>query len=350
LSLFAPDATQVLVDSDFRLGQEFVAPIMATSWPAAARSEDGWWTVTTEAMPPGMYRYKFVVDGFKTLDPQNGWMRKAAIGQPFNLLVVPGDGPQPWDIDPAIAHGTVVREVHQSEVLGGPRYMNIYLPPEHDRDATYPVLYLLHGGGNDYGHWVFDGTADLIMDTLIARGVLPPMVVVMPDGNVLDSSRVPGSTRLAFTDEFRKRMAELHPRYLIEEVVPFAESKYRLESSNRAIAGLSMGCMQTWRLITTRPELFTAAGLFSGTADMADLDGGTATETLQGYKTVLVAVGDWDAPQLHDSMKAAPAALQERGIPAVGYWTPGGHTWSVWQRSLLEFGAQLRASGWTEGA
>jgi enterochelin esterase-like enzyme len=346
LAIYAPEAREVLVDSDFRLGMPFVAPIMATEWPKAERSDDGWWSVTTEPMLPGMYRYKFMVDGFKTLDPQNGWMRKAAIGQPFSMVEVPGDGPQPWDIDPAIAHGTVVREMHQSAVLGAPRYFNVYLPPAYDPDRTYPVLYLLHGGGNDYGHWVFDGTADLIMDTLIARGILPPTVVVMPDGNVLDSHRFPGVLRVTNIEDWRARVATLHPRYLLEEVVPVAESRYRLDGANRAIAGLSMGCMQVWRLLCSAPEHFTAAGLFSGTAAIEDLDAGTGAEPLRAYRTVFVGVGDWDAPRLHDSMKAAPALLQERGVPVTAYSTPGGHTWSVWQRCLWEFGNDLSAKGW----
>jgi enterochelin esterase family protein len=346
LALHAPDAKSVQVDSDFLLGQDQVAPIMATSWPPASRDADGWWSVTTEPMAPGMYRYKFMVDGFRTLDPQNGWMRKAAIGQPFNLLVIPGDGPQPWDIDPAIAHGTVVRELHQSAVLGAPRYLNVYLPPGYDASRTYPVIYLLHGGGNDYGHWVFDGTADLIMDTLIDRGVLPPTVVIMPDGNVLDQHRVPGATRLQFSEEFRAELLRVHPRYLIEDVLPFAESRYRVDGANRAIAGLSMGCMQAWNLLCTHPGEFTAAGLFSGTAEMDKLDAAGAAETLRGYRTVLVTVGDWDAPMLKDSMLAAPAALTERGIPNGLFTMPGGHVWSVWQQSLLEFAGALRASGW----
>jgi enterochelin esterase family protein len=346
LAIYAPDATSVKVDSDFRLGQQFVAPIMATDWPGATRDADGWWSVTSEPMEPGVYRYKFVVDGFKTLDPQNGWMRKAAIGQPFNMVVVPGAGAQPWDIDPSIAHGTVVRHVHQSELLGAPRYLNVYLPAGYDPAATYPVLYLLHGGGNDYGHWVFDGTADLIMDTLIARGVLPPTIVVMPDGNVNDNSRFPGSVRAGSAPDWRERMAEVHPKYFIGEVIPLAESLYKLDGQNRAIAGLSMGCMQVWRLLCTSPEYFTAAGLFSGTADMADLDGGPGETALKQYRTVFVGVGDWDVERLHSSMTEAPGLLAERGIPSTGYTTQGGHTWSVWQRCLVEFAADLKAHGW----
>jgi enterochelin esterase-like enzyme len=346
LSLFAPRAGEVLVDSDFRLGQPVVAPIMATSWPAAQRDDAGWWSVTTEPMPPGTYRYKFRVDGFATLDPQNGWMRKAAVGQPFNLLEIPGDGPQPWDIDPAVPHGVVVRELLHSPVLDAPRYLNVYLPPGYDPARTYPVLYLLHGGGNDHGHWVFDGTADLIVDTLIARGVLPPTVVVMPDGNVLDRHRVPGAGRLRFDDGFRAEMNRLHPRYLVEDVLPFVEGRYRLDSADRAVAGLSMGCMQTWNLLCTHPDLFVAAGLFSGRAEMDQLDAAGAAQTLRGYRTVFVAVGDWDAPRLRDSMLAAPAGLTERGIPNSLFTMPGGHVWSVWQRSLVEFGTALAAAGW----
>jgi len=138
-------------------------------------------------------------------------------------------------------------------------------------------------------------------------------------------------------------MAQLHPEYFVNEVIPWAESLYRLDGSRRAIAGLSMGCMQAWRLLCTRPELFTAAGLFSGTAEMADLDGGAGPGALRDYRTVFVGVGDWDVERLHSSMVAAPKLLEERGITATGFTTPGGHTWSVWQRCLVEFMRDLRA-------
>jgi enterochelin esterase-like enzyme len=79
---------------------------------------------------------------------------------------------------------------------------------------------------------------------------------------------------------------------------------------------------------------------------MEPLDAGGTADALKQYRTIFVGVGDWDAPRLHDSMKAAPDGLRERGIPATAYSTPGGHTWSVWQRCLWEFGHDLKARGW----
>jgi enterochelin esterase-like enzyme len=141
-------------------------------------------------------------------------------------------------------------------------------------------------------------------------------------------------------------MGTIHPRYLVEEVLPFVEQRYKVDASNRAIAGLSLGCMQVWRLLCTRPELFTAAGLFSGTADMEGLDSGSAADRLRDYRTVFVGIGDWDAPVLHESMTAAPALLDARGIRSKAYNTPGGHTWSVWQRCLIAFAEDLQRVGW----
>jgi S-formylglutathione hydrolase FrmB len=104
--------------------------------------------------------------------------------------------------------------------------------------------------------------------------------------------------------------------------------------------------MQTWNLLCTHPDRFVAAGLFSGRADLAALDASGAVAALRGYRTVFAAVGEWDAPFLRDSMLAAPAGLTARGIPSSAFRMPGGHVWSVWQRSLVEFATALRDAGW----
>ena len=238
LSLAAPRVSKVELHSDFRLGQEVVFPVGADTFPALERN-DGTWTITTEVLLPGIYRYAFLVDGLHVLDPLNPWMRRAEIGQPFSMVRVPGDGKEAWELRTDIAHGVVVRETLYPTRFERPRRCHVYLPPGYDRDRSYPVLYLLHGGSNDYGHWVFDGAADNICDSLIAAGVVTEMIVVMPDGNVLPSQ----GPRRGLTDETRAQLHSLFPPYFFDDVLAPIERRYRIDSRQRAVAGLSMGCL-----------------------------------------------------------------------------------------------------------
>jgi enterochelin esterase family protein len=350
LNLKTPEnIKKVEIQGDFILGQKEVVPILTTSG-VPMKASGNVWTITTEKNLPGIYRYAFIVDGLKVIDPLNPWMRRMEQGQPFSMVKVPGDKPQPWDIIKGIPHGTVVRETMYSETLQDFRYCNIYLPPKYNPAKKYPIFYLLHGGGNDYANWLYDGTADRIMDYQIAKGKAKEMIVAMPDGNMmtqetnartLDSARATAQKELTKVLSSYEAMFAAHLKYFVNEVMPFVESKYPVATDSRAIAGLSMGEIETFNLITAHPELFKAAGLFSGVAQNATVRISAVKDQLKKYKLVYVAVGNVDKKDIREGMKSIPSLMDELGIPNKYFETEGGHIWAVWQRALVNFVALL---------
>ena len=149
--------------------------------PAAmTKGDDGIWTVTMPAVPPDVYTYAFNVDGVNTPDPRNPWVKLVSGTGLASQVQVPGDGPQFYDTKP-VPHGLLQIVTYESKALGATRQAYVYTPPDYVRSSTrYPVLYLLHGGGDLDPGWSMTGRAHIIMDNLIAEKKARPMVVVMP--------------------------------------------------------------------------------------------------------------------------------------------------------------------------
>ncbi|MFY7836282.1 MAG: esterase [Novosphingobium sp.] len=183
----APDAKAVTIDGEF-YRQANAVEVPATDMTEGPRpvvkmvkGEDGVWTgTTTTPIRPGAYRYYFVVDGTVTLDPRNTVMSPQRASQ-NSLLVVPGD----FSEHRAVPHGSVLEQHFISSTLGGiDRRLIIYTPPGYEKGTDkYPVLYLMHGGGDSETSWTTAGRANEILDNLIAAGKAKPMIVVMPDGS-----------------------------------------------------------------------------------------------------------------------------------------------------------------------
>ena len=131
-------------------------------------------------MPPDIYTYAFNVDGVNTPDPRNPWVKLVSGTGLASQVEVPGDGPQFWDTKP-VPHGLLQIMTYESKALGATRQAYVYTPPDYIRTSTrYPVLYLLHGGGDLDPGWSMTGRAHIIMDNLIAEKKARPMIVVMP--------------------------------------------------------------------------------------------------------------------------------------------------------------------------
>src|SRR5579871_4974759 len=197
------------------------------------KNDQGVWTATTDVLAPDYYTYSFVVDGTTMNDPSNREMQ-TSWGGAQSMVVVPG--PQAWFPQPGVPHGAITRHTFHSAVANDDRQFFVYTPAAYDarRSQPYPILYLLHGLGDDAGRWMNAGGANVIMDNLIAQGKAVPMVMVttlgygVPDGtvNAMSAENITGYTRI-----------------LLEEVMPRVEKAYNV-SRNRedhAIAGLSMG-------------------------------------------------------------------------------------------------------------
>ena len=171
LRLLAPKATQVTVTGEILNGAQPTA---------MTKGDDGIWTATMPAVPPDIYTYAFNIDGVNTPDPRNPWVKLVSGTGLASQVEVPGDGLQFWDSKP-VPHGLLQIVTYESKALGATRQAYVYTPPDYNRSNTrYPVLYLLHGGGDLDPGWSMTGRAHIIMDNLIAEKKARPMVVVMP--------------------------------------------------------------------------------------------------------------------------------------------------------------------------
>jgi enterochelin esterase family protein len=230
----------------------------------------------------------------------------------------------------------------------------VYTPAGYEiAKASYPVFYLLHGGGGDEDAWTTLGRTCQIMDNLIAQGKVKPMIVVMPNGN-------PGQSA-AFTDApvGTAEKAQSSPgdmgrgmfeESLVKDIIPFVESHYRVltDRDNRALAGLSMGGMQTLTLTSNYPTTFGYIGVMSmglveansmGLKPDPDQDAKFETLKNSGYKLYWVGIGKDDF--LYKSAQNLRAALDKHGLKYTYRESTGGHTWANWRIYLSEFAPQL---------
>jgi enterochelin esterase family protein len=245
--------------------------------------------------------------------------------------------------------------------------MHVYTPPEYDSsDEAYPVLYLIHGGGDDDRAWSTIGRTGFILDNLLAAGKARPLIVVMPNG----STRKPGeSYRLTGADRTSpdaikariERISRLHDTFvedLLTTIMPLVETRYRIRADrdHRAIAGLSMGGAETLRVAPSHLDLFSHIGVFSmglqvgehagvhpdfeerNAAFFADPD-----RTNGMVKLFYIAAGE-DDRTVTDGPRRLSATLTRYGIDHTFVETVGGHTWINWRLYLCEF-AQLLFRG-----
>ncbi len=238
--LRAPQANAVEVKSLFFKGKE---PLR--------KDDKGVWSVTLGPAEPGIQSYTFFVDGLEVTDPANPWIifsPKSA----YNLLEVPADEPLCFQRQ-NVPCGTVHIHSYYSRDLKATRSFLVYTPPGYETSGRddYPVLYLLHGGGNHERSWTNNGRAHIIADNLLAKGKATPMVIAMPYGH-LHSNR-------------QYREYEPFQRTLLEEVLPLVETTYRVSKNrkDRAIAGLSMGGAQSLYVGLCNLDQFGWIGAFS---------------------------------------------------------------------------------------
>ncbi len=294
-----------------------------STWPFI-KSADGIWTLTIGPLPQNLYVYKLLVDGLSIVDPNN---TLGGFGnQPgYSTLVVHGDGPAYYDARP-VPHGTISRHVYRSAVTAGERELYVYTPPDYDRSKTYPVLYLLGGSGETASGWWLDGRAGFIADNLIAEGRAVPMIIAMPNNQVVHRGdpQHADKTFAAFDRELRA------------EIMPLVESRYRVRADRhgRAIAGLSMGGRHAQLVGFKALDLFASFGVLSA----GDPASETSTpEFLKDPATngkidyLLVGLGTHENQPTNRSV-LFHQLLEKYGIGhdyAIG--GNGGHDWATWR-------------------
>jgi enterochelin esterase-like enzyme len=326
--LRAPAAAEVVVTGEITEGG---API------PMARDGDGVWTATIGPLGPDIYTYAFRVDGVNTPDPQNPWIKTVAATGLASQVQVPGDAPQYYDARP-VQHGLVSMLNYHSSALGVPRTAWVYTPPGYEASGeTYPVLYLLHGGGDTEPGWVLTGRANFILDNLIADGRARPMVVVMPNAHARPTIGVGPAAQAAAGATFEQD--------LLRDLMPTVERTFRVsrDPDERAMMGLSMGGGITLRTGLNHPDKFRwIVGLSSalGAADPAETFAGFLADPAaanQQLRLLYLAIGEEDAlPNFVAQNQRLSDALTRAGIRHTFRVTEGGHWWRLWRRDLYE--------------
>src|SRR3954451_19223392 len=339
--IYAPRAGEVSVSGDFGQGGKM------------EKDEQGIWSKTVGPLTPDFYSYTFNVDGVRTVDPKNA-LTKPGLNSLDSLFLVPGDEAE-FEMTGDVPHGDVRAVWYRSGTLDMPRRMHVYTPPGYEGGTEkYPVLYLLHGSGDEDSGWSTIGRAGFILDNLIAARKAVPMLVVMPNGSLPRSGNLPrptpGATPSPEAAAAREAAQNRFTDELLKEVVPTIEKTFRVKAatSDRALAGLSMGGGQTLRVLTTNPDRFAfvgiwSAGLFGGNAEewekrnesfLAAADKVNAT-----IKRLEIRVGDRDS--LAAGSKALAGVLEKRGIKHEVHVSGGGHTWINWRHYLSAFAPKL---------
>jgi enterochelin esterase family protein len=219
-----------------------------------------------------------------------------------------------------------------SKPIGHQRQIDIYTPPGYDQqtDVKYPVLFLQHGSGDNQSTWTAHGRAHWILDNLIAQGKARPMLVVMANGHATGpGENTPGGLN----------NSQLFEKDLIEEVIPYVESHYRVlpAPQNRAIVGLSMGGEQSLRIGLTHRELFAWIGGFSAAAPQAGALGSSldnADLVNQQLKLLWIACGKDDF--LLSRNQEFITLLKNKNIRHDWHLTEGNHSWPVWRDYLAQ--------------
>jgi enterochelin esterase-like enzyme len=310
------------------------------------KGEQGVWSITIDPLESSMYHYNFFIDGVAAIDPTNPHALRDGIRY-ASLLMVPGEGSKLFEIND-VPHGNLSHVWYNSPSLGIYRRMYVYTPPGYDSgNSSYPVLYLLHGGGGDEDAWTALGRANYILDNLIAQGKAKPMIIVMTNGNPWQTSTlmtVPGHPPV--TRENYVKFQGQFEKSLVEDVVPYIEKNYRVkaEKNSRAIAGLSMGGGHTINASIAYPGTFGyigvfSSGIFNQNEDKETLERKFVVLKESGVSKYWVACGVDDF--VMDSNKRLLNVLDKTGLEHEYFENEGGHTWANWRTYLSMFAPML---------
>jgi enterochelin esterase-like enzyme len=349
LRVKAPDATKVRVN--FWSGPKV----------EMVKQADGFWTLITPPLVPGLHYYTFVIDGAEVSDPNSHAFFGG--GKHASAVEVPEPGSTYYSIQD-VPHGQVREVWYYSKVTGTWRHALVYLPPNYDeqRKARHPVLYLQHGGGEDETGWIRQGRANFILDNLIAAGKCKPMIVVMAYGYARRAGQSPPDLTgiPAGSAERLRAMQSMTAAFeddVTQALIPFIDKTFRTipDRNHRAMAGLSMGGMQTFQITLNHLDLFSYIGGFSGAGGTlmlgdrkldpkTDYNGAFADPAAFAKKVRLLwlGVGTVEPERMRAGIQRLHTSLLEAKIQHVFYESPGtDHEWQTWRRDLKDFAPRL---------
>ncbi len=378
-SLNIPGAPYPCVYPDHRVAFRVAAPdaqkvqVRLGGTHEMTKGADGLWTVTIPPQVVGFHYYSIVVDGAVVADPAT----RTFFGSGWDNSGI--EIPEP-DADTAyysakdVPHGQIIQRRYYSKVTGKWRRCYVYTPPDYDANPRnrYPVLYLLHGWGENEQGWHTQGHVDLIMDNLIAAKRAKPMLIVMDNLNAvkpgedatLYSARgiiarpsmadvapagggrgAPGGGRAGFPTNWGATFTEM----MFTDLVPMVERTYRVlpGRENRAMAGLSMGGMQSFQTVLSNLDKFAYLGGFSGSSGgRGGFDPKTSNNGVfadadafnKKMKVLFLGIGSVGGPGTRNFSEQ----LTKAGIKNVYFESPGtAHEWLTWRRCLNDFAPLL---------
>ena len=323
------------------------------------KQPDGFWTFTTPPMAPGLHYYTIIVDGAEVSDP--GSTAYFGGSKWASAVEVPEAGVD-YYLPQNVPHGQVREVWYHSSVTGTWRHALVYLPPDYDTAKTrYPVLYLQHGGGEDESGWIRQGKVNFILDNLIAGGSTRPMIVVMANGYATRVGYVvPDLTGKPFLGpDFIKVMQERMGAFeddMTQALIPFVDKTFRTiaDRDHRAMAGLSMGGMETFQVTFNHLDLFSYIGGFSGAGnpfltgtkfDVKTAYNGALADPSEFAKRVhllWIGVGTNEPERMKSGLESLHTSLDAGGVKHVFYESPGtDHEWQTWRRDLKDFAPRL---------
>ena len=327
--LFEPKASEVIL-----MGSPGILEF--TQKPVPLEKDDkGVWSTTIGPVPPGFYTYGFAIDGgMRMPDPANPNLEVRRWGD-TSMFIVPGPEKAVYEERP-VPHGTVHIDFYDSQNMNTPRTFYVYTPPGYENNTrNYPVLYLLHGNGQIESSWLWTGHANVILDNLIADGKAKPMIVVMPYGHVPREIK-PDRPAGAGANDMRTIEKEL-----LTAIKPEVEKKYRTlnDREHRAIAGLSMGAMQSWSIGLHNLDQFAYVGAFSGPGNRAEWEKADPAMLNRRLKVLWFGCGTEDS--LYPAVKAMDQLLSQREVKHTFYSSGLGHSRPNWQTYLSKYAPLL---------
>lgn len=303
------------------------------------KDAQGNWTATTDSLGEGFHYYSLIIDGISVADPASeSFYGMSRMASGIEIPFAGGDFYAMKDVP----HGDIRIKMYYSGVTKSWRRLYVYTPPGYDANTTikYPVLYILHGGGEDERGWATQGKADLILDNLIAQKQAKPMLIVMPDANMPNANGMGEDGLKAFANEMKLA------------IIPFVEKTYRVDAQqkSRAMAGLSMGGINTLYTGLYNTDIFSYIGIFSSgwiaPAQNAlanaqyDYLAKNAAKVNANLRSLFITTGEKEDLAFKNS-QIMLAKLDELKIKHTNYDYRGGHTWPVWRHNLYKFAQVL---------
>lgn len=315
------------------------------------KDANGVWTGESAPQDEGFHYYQLNIDGASVPDPGSLYFYGASRwGSGIEIPAKDEDFYAKKDVP----HGQVREHIYFSKINNSMRRCFVYTPAGYDNDVTkrYPVLYLQHGGGEDETGWASQGRVNLIMDNLVAEGKAKPFIIVMDNG----TWRMPEGSRPPQAPAQGQRPAGPWPpegwangfmNTLLNEIIPMIDANYRTiaNQQNRAMAGLSMGAMQTKVITLAHPEIFSHVGLFSGGAISTE-EVAKSPSFKENVKVVFVSFGSRELEnrrvEFGPDPKVVTEALKASGMNAHFYVSPlTAHEWQSWRRGFYQFAPLL---------